>query len=332
MDWNEIWSKVSDVLLNGGWMLLKLIGIFIVGYILIRIIKRIVGKFLEKSIIDQLAKKFIKKTCSFILYFMLLLILIQTAGIQISGIIAALAAAGLAIALALKDSLSSLANGVMLIITKPFKENDSVEIDGISGKVKEIRFFNTIIDTWDNKRVIIPNKNVVNYQIVNNNFHPIRRFSIDFKVSANTDFKKLKEMLLTAILSNKNVFTDPAPAVLLKEIGDEGLRVEARGWAKSGDVESVMCEVRETILNELKRNNIDTKIKKLVVKLDDKKENVEFDSTPLPERDMSENPEVKIVETQTFESYIANRTRQNLQKLKIKKNKKKKKKQENQEE
>lgn len=332
MDWNVIWDKVSSILVDGGWMLLKLFGIFMLGYILIRIVKKIIGKLLDKTMLEVLAKRFIKNAVGFILYFMLTLALIQTAGIEISGIITALAAAGLAIALALKDSLASLANGVMLIITKPFKENDSVDVNGISGKVKEIRFFSTVIDTWDNKRVIIPNKNVINYQIVNNNFHPIRRFSVDFMVSANTDFKKLKEMLLTAILSNKNVFTDPAPAVLLKEIGDEGLRVEARGWAKSGDVDSVMCEVRETILNELKRNNIDTKVKKLVVKLDDKKENVEFDSTPLPERDMFENPEVKIVETQTFESYIENRTRQNLQKLKIKKNKNKKKKQENQEE
>ena len=119
---------------------------------------------------------------------------------------AGLAAIGLAVGLALQESISSLANGIILIFTKPFKKDDSVTINGISGKVVAIQFFNTIIDTWDNKRIIIPNKNVVNYQIENVNYHETRRFSIKFKVSINTDIKN-KRITKSTLLSNEKVLT-----------------------------------------------------------------------------------------------------------------------------
>ncbi|MDD3862659.1 MAG: mechanosensitive ion channel, partial [Clostridia bacterium] len=155
---------MNETITNIGITLLELIGIFIAGYLIIYIIKKIIKSILKKSSMDVLAKKFIFRTIYVVLYTILAIILIQYIGVPITGLLAGVAAIGVTIGLALQDSLSSLANGIVLIMTKPFKQNDSVTVNGISGKIVAIQFFNTIIDTWDNRRMIIPNKNMVRYE------------------------------------------------------------------------------------------------------------------------------------------------------------------------
>lgn len=316
MDWQAIGDTLWNILTNGGWLVLKLFLVFIVGYIIIRILKKIVKNILKKSIIDTLAKKFIVNTLSFLLYFVLLIVLLQTAGIEITGLLTAFAAAGLAVALALQDALTSLANGVLLVITKPFKENDAIVINGISGRVKSINFFNTVIDTWDNKRIIIPNKNMIGTQIENTNFHSKRRFSIKFLINESINFKQVKDIVIKAILSNANVFVNPYPTVLLKDIQENGILVEARGWVNSEDCDVVSLEVRETIFNELKRNNIDMENNRVIVHLEERENKPSFDETPLAERDINQEPIIKKGEQQSFDDYLDSITAENLKKLK----------------
>lgn len=325
MDWEAIGNTLWGVLTNGGWLVLKLIGVFVLGYIIIRIIKRIVRNILKKSIMDSLAKKFIMNILSFLLYFVLVLILLQMMGVEITGVLTAFAAAGLAVALALQDALTSLANGVLLVITKPFKENDAIEINGISGRVKSINFFNTVIDTWDNRRIIIPNKNMIGNQIENTNFHSKRRFSIKFLLNESINFNQVKEIVIKAILSNENVFVNPYPEFLLKEIDEKGILVEARGWANSEDCDTVCLKVKETIFNELKRNNIDLENSRVIVHMEERKEEPSFDPTPLPERDLTKEPSLKKGEQQTFDDYLDSITVKKLNKIKILKKQKNKK-------
>jgi len=316
MDWQTIGDALWGVLTNGGWLVLKLLGVFVLGYIIIRIIKKIVKNLLKKSIMDALAKKFLINTLSFLLYFILVLVLLQTAGVEITGVLTAFAAAGLAVALALQDALASLANGVLLVITKPFKENDAIEINGISGRVKSINFFNTVIDTWDNRRIIIPNKNMIGTQIENTNFHSKRRFSIKFLLNESINFKQVKEIVIKAILSNKNVFVNPYPKFFLKEIDEKGILVEAWGWANSEDCDIVCLEVKETIFNELKRNNVDLENSRVIVHMEERKDEPSYDPTPLPERDLSQEPTLKKGEQQSFDDYLDSITVEKLKEIK----------------
>lgn len=313
MTWEE---KLYDFFVNGGLKMLELLSIFLIGYLIIFLIKKLIHKMLLKSKLDQLSKKFLLRAIVVVLYTALILILIQYIGIPVTGIMAGLAAIGLAVGLALQDSLSSLANGIILIFTKPFKKDDSVTINGISGKVVAIQFFNTIIDTWDNKRVIIPNKNVVNYQIENSDYHETRRFSIKFNVSLNVDMKKLREITILTLLSNEKILTNPAPSLIFKDINEGKIFVEARAWTLSEYCDQAEVDMKELLFNQLKKNNIELATNSLIVYSEQRPEKLQFDDAPLPQRDLNKNPHILKKAYSTFDERLDDII---VKKLKIKK-------------
>ena len=317
MDWNTIWTKILDVLTSGGITLLKVIGVFVVGYLLIRVLKIVIRKILYKTPLTKLIQKYVMNAITFVLYVALLLIILQVIGIQVSALLAAIAAAGLALALALQDTLKSITNGIVLIVTKPFKENDFVHIDGVTGRVKSINFFTTTIETLDNHKIIIPNKNMVNFTIENNTYYEKRRFSYKFKVTHSTDISKLEEIVINAILSNPNVYTDPKPVLLCKSIEENGVEFEARGWCPSEMplFEITEAEVLKTLYNELKKNGIEIANKQLVV-FNEKRPASYVDNTPLPERDMSVQPTTTHQQDVSFFDYVDNIENKHSSKLK----------------
>jgi small conductance mechanosensitive channel len=304
MDWNAIRDKLLGLLANGGVTLLKLIGVFILGYIVIRIIKKILRRIATKAKLDSLVQKFLLNAASFVLYFLLALTLIQTAGIAITGIVAAVAAIGLAIGLALQDVLASVVNGIVLVMVRPFKEGDSVNIGGVSGKVVSINFFNTVIDTWDNKRVIIPNKNMIGCTIENEYYHDRRRNSFKFKVAHNTNIKELEKLLIDTACANSRVFTDPMPSMVMKEISETGVEVEFRFWVVSEEYAGTGNLVMQAVYNELKKNNIELANNRIVVYNEERNRNAWIDETPLIERDRTIQPDTGRIEQLTLDSYL----------------------------
>ncbi|MDD3396928.1 MAG: mechanosensitive ion channel [Clostridia bacterium] len=311
MNWEQFF-------VNGGLKILELLAIFVIGYIIIFILKKIIYKILNKSKLEELSKKFIFRIIVVSLYTGLVLILIQNVGIPVTGLMAILAAFGLAAGLALQDSLSSLANGIILIFTKPFKKDDSVTINGISGKVVAIQFFNTLIDTWDNKRVIIPNKNVVNFQIENSDYHEIRRFSIKFSVTLNTDIKKLREIAISTLLSNEKILTNPEPNLFIKEINDNKINVEVRAWTVSEYCDKAEIDMQEVLFNELKRNEIEIATNSLIV-YSEHRPKVQYDASPLPKRDINKNPQILQRNHSTFDERLDNVFVKKLKPKKLKK-------------
>lgn len=304
MDWNAIWDKVLDILTNGGLTLLKLIGVFILGYIVIRIIKKILRKITTKAKMDRLVQKFLLNAVSFALYFVLALTLIQTAGIAVTGLVAAVAAIGLAIGLALQDVLASVVNGIVLVMVRPFKEGDSVNIGGVSGQVVSINFFNTVIDTWDNKRVIIPNKNMIGYTIENEYYHDRRRNSFKFKVAHNTNIKELEKLLIDTACANPRVFTDPMPSMVMKEISETGVEIEFRFWVVSEEYAGTGNQVMQAVYNELKKNNIELANNRIVIYNEERNPNTWVDTAPLAERDRTIQPDTGRTEQLTLGSYL----------------------------
>jgi len=304
MDWNAIWDKVLDILTNGGLTLLKLIGVFILGYIVIRIIKKILRKITTKAKMDRLVQKFLLNAVSFALYFVLALTLIQTAGIAVTGLVAAVAAIGLAIGLALQDVLASVVNGIVLVMVRPFKEGDSVNIAGVSGQVVSINFFNTVIDTWDNKRVIIPNKNMIGYTIENEYYHDRRRNSFKFKVAHNTNIKELEKLLIDTACANPRVFTDPMPSMVMKEISETGVEIEFRFWVVSEEYAGTGNQVMQAVYNELKKNNIELANNRIVIYNEERNRNTWVDTAPLAERARTIQPDTGRTEQLTLGSYL----------------------------
>lgn len=326
MTWAEYCEKVLTFVTTGGLTLLKMLGVFVIGYLLIRLVKGIAKKFLKRLKLSTLIQKYILNTITFLLYLGLIIVILQVMGIQITAFLTALAAAGLAVGLALQDTLKSITNGIVLIITKPFKENDFVKIDQVTGKVRSINFFTTTIETLDNRRLIIPNKNMVNFTIENNTHHLKRRFAYRFKVSHSTDTTKLEQVVKNAILSNPEVYTSPAPQLLCKEIEENGVVFEARGWCPSEmpRFEIVEAEVLQTLYNEIKKAGIELASKTIVVHNQPQKD-VFVDQTPLPERDMSKEPEANHEENLSFYELMDKKEEEAVKKLTAKRKRKAKK-------
>lgn len=324
MNWDEIWNNVLDFLTTSGWNILISIIIIAVGILVVKVVKKIFTRILNKSKLNNLFKKYLIKIIVFALVLGIIVLVLMQFGVQFSGIVAVIAACGLAFALALQDMLSSLANGVVILVTKPFQENDWVSINGEIGKVVAIKFFNTILENLDNERIIIPNKHMVNYTIVNSTFHGKRRFRFRFKVSHNTDVTKLSEIVKSAMLSNPNVFTKPEPCLLCQEITENGVIYEARGWCVSEmpQFEIVSTDVLQTLYNELKRNGVELATKNIVV-YNEERQKPFVDETPLNNRDMTVDPKMRKIDNRDFEDYFEYR------KIKINRNKKENKKTKN---
>ena len=292
MDWQSIWNTVSNFFVNGGFAILKLLGALILGLIVIKLVKLIIKRILEKTKIEKLGRQFITQTVVCLLWLMLIIWMLDIIGIPITGVIAAFSAVALAIALALKDSLSSLANGVILIFTKPFKQGDVININNTECIVKELRLFNTIVETYDNRRLIIPNKDMIANTIENLYTNPTRRISIPIKLSYRADVEKFKKVAIETMLSNPLVLTDPAPIIVLEKLDDSTINFDVRCWTLSTTFSDVKNDMIEKLFNELKRNDIPLSYNQLEVRLIDDKVVLPFDKTPLQKRDTNVNPKI----------------------------------------
>ncbi len=144
---------------------------------------------------------------------------------------AAIGAAGLAIGLALQGSLANLAGGVLIIVLKPFKLGDWIEAQGVSGSVVEISLFYTKINTFGNQRVVIPNGELSNNNITNYSFNGTRRENLSFGISYDDDIKVAKEVLTNLVKEQEDILEDPAPQVIVAELGDSSVNFAVRYFA-----------------------------------------------------------------------------------------------------
>ena len=170
--------------------------------------------------------------------------------------LAILGAAGLAIGLALKDTLQNFAAGVMILFFKPFKVGDFIEYEGVQGTVKEIQIFNSILTTVDNKRVIIPNGILQTSLVTNYSSEDIRRVIWTFSIAYGDDFNKAKSLLLKWIKEDKRIIDDMEPMVVISELADSSVNIMVRVWVKSENFLGVKFDFNEKVYNEFPKNNL----------------------------------------------------------------------------
>lgn len=267
MNWNEIWDSIVNWATHAGLNLLKAVGFLVVGVVIIKIVMNILNKALAKSRLERVASKFIANVAKFVMYLVLIYIFAEMIGIPMTWFVAITTAASLAISLALEGSISNLANGIILITTKPFKENDFVEIDGQSGSVKEIKILYTILTTSDNKVVVVPNKNVVENTIVNYSANDTRKVTFTFDVAYSSDVERVKAIINTIIINHEKVLLEPTPFIALKALASSSITFTASCWCNSGDYWTVYYDVLDSVFNEFKRENISIPYNQLEVRL-----------------------------------------------------------------
>ena len=223
------------------------LGIVLVGYIVISIICRIIRKALNKSKLDEVLHTFIINCIKIILWIMVAITALNYVGIPVSAFLAALGAAGVAIALALKDSLGNFAGGILIILTKPFNKGDYIEDYQTAGQVEKIDLLYTTLLTFDNKVITIPNGKLANSTIVNYTRSQNRRVDCTFSVSYHDDILKVKDILQAVAESNPSVSTEPAPIIGIARQGEGKIDVDLKVWCSTQDYLDVKYYLEEQV-------------------------------------------------------------------------------------
>ena len=254
--WEQFWNSVVNFFTSNGWNILKFFSILVIGIIVIWILMFILKKVMRARHVDPIAIRFVAGVLRFCLLLLLILILLASMGVEITGFTTAVSAAILAVGMALKDSLANLASGLILVGSHKYKTGDYIVVGSVEGSITEISFLFTTLKTPDGKQVTMPNSTMVNSQVTNIGANPLRRINIDLPIPYEADVELVHKIVLDSMHSNGKVYMDPAPLCKLKTFGDSALMFFCYCWVDTEDYWDVYFYLMETIFNELKRNGI----------------------------------------------------------------------------
>jgi small conductance mechanosensitive channel len=246
-------AKLPDYLVSYGLRIIAALVIFIVGRWVARLVSRLIEKVLIRANVEPALAGFLKKLCFFLILAFVIIAAIDKIGIQTTSLVAVLGAAGLAIGFALQGSLSNFAAGVMILIFKPFKAGDFVEVAGTLGAVQQVGIFNTILNHPDNRRIIVPNSQVTSDKITNFTAVDRRRVDMVFGISYDDDIRKAKEVLMNLVKSDPRVLKDPEPVVAVSALADSSVNLVVRPWTKPEDYWGLLFDTMEKGKVELEK-------------------------------------------------------------------------------
>ena len=195
--------------------------------------------------------KFLGNIAYGILLVAVVLAAVDSLGVNVTSLMAILGAAGLAVGLALKDSLSNFASGVMIIIFRPFNIGDFVTAGGSSGVVDEIGLFATLMHTGDNQRIIVPNSAILNGTIVNTSALSTRRIDLVIGIGYDDNIGQARDIIMGILEADERIFKDPAPDVAVAELGDSSINLNVRPWVNAADYWTVRPDLLEHIKVQL---------------------------------------------------------------------------------
>ena len=244
-------------LFSGAVPLIKMILILIIGHVVIAFIMKIIKRALSKTKLDKSFTTFIAKSFKIIMNILVILSALNSIGISTTGILAAMSAAAVAVAVSLKDSLSNVAGGILLLIAPRFSTGDYIETSGDSGTVLSVDLLHTTIRTPDNRQISIPNGALVNSHITNYSRENTRRVDMTFCISYESDADLAVKIIKKTIASHPAIIDEPAePMVRVHSYGDSSVKIIARGWCKSSDYWDVYFDLTEQARRALEENNI----------------------------------------------------------------------------
>lgn len=243
----QYFNIAKDWLVTNGPNVLIALVIFIIGRILAKWVAAVARKAMLKAGIEQTLVRFLNKLIYYVLLAAVVIAAADQVGIKTTSFIAILGAAGLAVGLALKDSLANFASGVMLILFQPFKVGDAISTAGVTGKVFQIDIFSTIIMTPDNQKVIVPNSSITSGVITNITAEPTRRIDLTIGIGYDDDITQAKKVLKNLVDADTRILKDPAPAIGVVELADSSVNLIVRPWVKTGDYWDVRLDLTEKI-------------------------------------------------------------------------------------
>ncbi|MBR6141325.1 MAG: mechanosensitive ion channel [Bacteroidaceae bacterium] len=244
---DRVIEQAAAIGMQAGKSLLLAIIIAVVGRYAIKFINRLVARMLERRNVEPTVQTFLKSFVNITLIVLLIITVVGTLGVNTTSLAALLASAGLAVGMALSGNLQNLAGGIILLFLKPFKVGDFIEAQGVSGTVKAIQIFHTILTTVDNKELFVPNGALSSGNIMNYTKNDLRRVDFTISVEYGTDTEKVKQVTLNLIKEDGRIKQEPSPVIAIKELGDNGVSFVLRVWAKASDYWNIFFDMNERI-------------------------------------------------------------------------------------
>ena len=246
-DIDKVQALIDTYAIPWGIKIAAAVAIFIIGRIIAKLIVRGMKRVMDRANVEQTLRDFLGNILQSVLLIVVIIAALEQMGINTTSVLAVFAAAGLAIGLAFKDSLSNFATGIMLIVFRPFKTGDFIEAAGIAGIVEHIRIFNTVMRTGDNREIIVPNAQIYGGIITNYSARDTRRIDMTIGIGYDDNIGKAKQIIEGILNNEERLLSDPAPTIMLMELGESSVDIAVRPWVNSADYWAVRADLLENI-------------------------------------------------------------------------------------
>jgi len=249
-------ESVYEIISEFGIKLIVAIAILVAGIFVIKYINWFVNRIFARKEVDAAISSFVISLLNATLWILLFIVALSHLGVQTTSFIAVLGAAGLAIGLALQGSLANFAAGFLIILFRPFKVGDAVDAGGNVGIIQCINMFSTEMNTFDNRKIIVPNSQIMNNTIINITSEPTRRVDFLFSVAPNSDVKQIKSIINNLIDNHELILKQPPPFFRISSVTHSSIDFTVRTWCNTPDYWTVFFDITEQTREEFVKNEI----------------------------------------------------------------------------
>lgn len=242
-----LFAQLQDVGLSLGLKIVVVIIIFFVGRLIAKFLRRFVKRALSKTSIDPTIVAFASNSSYYAIMAFVVLAILGQLGIETTSLIALVGATGLAVGLALQGSLANFAAGLLLIVFRPFRVGDWIDVGDVSGYVEDLELLTTILRTLDNRTVVIPNSKLTDDNIVNYSTLGVLRLDLVLGVAYDSDLKQVKTVIRQVLSEDKRILAEPEPVVGVLELADSSINFAVRPWVKTADYNPVSLSLYEAL-------------------------------------------------------------------------------------
>ncbi len=249
-------QRLIDWGINASERIIGAIIVFVIGRFIISFLNKLINKLLSKRKIDPSIKSFVRSLSNILLTILLIVAVVSKLGVETTSFAALLASAGVAIGMALSGNLQNFAGGLIVLLLRPYKVGDLIESQGITGTVREIQIFHTILTTADNKVIYIPNGALSSGTVTNYSREATRRIEWIVGVEYGEDFEKVKKTIEDILAADGRILTDPAPTIALHALDANSVNVVTRVWVNAADYWDVYFNINKQIYAVFNREGI----------------------------------------------------------------------------
>ena len=254
--YQEVLTRIYSLLAEYSLRIVAAFVIFIIGRWVAKHVSALSAKAMKKAKVDATLVPFLENLVYIAMLVFVVIAALAAVPLHTASIVAVLGAAGLAIGLALQGSLANFASGVLLLIFKPFRVGDFVEIGGVKGTVQALHVFNTVLNAPDNVRIIVPNGQVTGGTISNYTVNGTRRVDLTASISYDDDMKKAKKVIESVLAQDKRILAEPAPLVVVGEMADSSIDFYVRPWVKTADYWPVYFDLTERLKDAIEEHGM----------------------------------------------------------------------------